>query len=104
MDIFIQNSTDDDATVKVYPSGPPPKEDKPPKSPAAKEIIVSVKANSTKKISAVPASFVVHFAVPVEVCKYEVKPPTASIATAPKRLTLTKVINDGYKVLMDTQK
>jgi len=94
MDVVIQNSTEDDATVKVSPGGPPSKD---PKRPGGKEVKVLVKSKTTKKLSSLPDSCVVHFIVPVEVGNCKVESDTI------QQLTLTKVVNDGYKIVTGTK-
>lgn len=105
IDIVIENSTDDDATVKVSPGGIGKETDieikkeqstVEAKAPAYRETHV-LKPGSSKKLSIQP-DCTVHFLVPVEVCTW--KPDSTGI----KRLKLARVTKPGYELQPDTTK
>ena len=109
MDIFIENSTEDDAMIKVSPGGigkaykdagpmDPKGLAEPPASAATKTI---VKAKSSQKLS-LPSSpsYVVHFMVPVEVGSHSVTSGTIKglkLTGGKKRYAIEEIKNGGRR-------
>jgi hypothetical protein len=99
IDIYIENSTEDDATVKVSPGGPPPKEKEPKKpggqtkasAPVASERVVRAGRTETVSVSPCPTC-VVRFMI--EVGKQRV----ASEAIEGLKLTRDKGDKNRYAI------
>jgi hypothetical protein len=91
MYMYVENSTDDDATVKVSPGGPPGTVKAPP-GRGVKQMIV--KSKKIKRFSLTsPFPCVVEFIIEAGSC--EVSSPDI------KHLKLTRAAKNGFKIIMN---